>query len=412
MRSLLVVFTASLVVGCSGARAKEPMAVPKTVASAPPSAVVPVAASAPYAPADVVALKTADEGPTSCPDGMALVDGDYCPEVEQTCVKEWWAESNKKHVCEEFEPHTECKGEKIHKRYCIDKYEWPNKVGERPEVMNRFHQAEIKCAAVGKRMCSESEWNFACEGPEMKPFPYGYVRDPLKCNGDNLWDSPNMKKVEKRDPTELARLWRGMKSGSQPECKSDFGVFDMPGNADEVVMTEEKETKDGRGKFDSIHTGGPWYSGVRNQCRPKVYTHGEDFYYYFLSFRCCSESDGKDTNPLTLRQQKDGWTIEKVEKDAQFTVAQMKDKLALKEQGKCECKDKDILCKTMCGTLLGPNAEDVTVDTPRVRYAGKSEKGNLKTETIGGDKDKPASDKPKKSGKKEKKKPAKSDEEN
>ena len=50
------------------------------------------------------------------------------------------------------------------------------------------------------------------------------------------------------------------------------------------------------GKFDSVHTGGPWYKGVRNQCRPKVYTHDEGFYYYFLSFRCCAEADGKATD--------------------------------------------------------------------------------------------------------------------
>jgi hypothetical protein len=308
---------------------------------------------------------------------MVLVDGDYCDgEVEHNCLKEWYADQNKKYVCEDFEPKATCKGKKVHKRYCIDKFEWPNKAGERPEVMNRFHQAQVKCAAVGKRMCGESEWNLACEGPEMKPFPYGYHRDPTVCNGDQLWDSPDMKKVEKRDPTELARLWRGMRSGTQPKCVSDFGVFDMPGNADEVVSSEQNPNGK-RGKFDSVHTGGPWYSGVRNQCRPKVYTHGEDFYYYFLSFRCCAEADGKPTDPRTPRQIKDGWEMKKVERDAQFTVAEMKEKLRLKADGKCECKDKDILCKTMCGTLLGPNAQDTTPETPRARYAGKRIKGEM-----------------------------------
>jgi hypothetical protein len=301
---------------------------------------------------------------------MALVEGDYCTEVEHTCKVEWYAEANKKRVCEEFEPTAVCKGDKVKKRFCIDKYEWPNKAGTRPEVMNRFHQAQVKCAAAGKRMCSESEWNFACEGPDMKPFPYGYKRDPLKCNGDHLWDNPKMKLVEKRDAGELARLWRGMPSGSQPECKSDFGVFDMPANADEVVSSEQSRNSS-RGEFDSIHTGGPWYSGVRNQCRPKVYTHGEDFYYYFLSFRCCAEPDGKETDPRTPRQRADGWAMTKVEKSAQFTVAQMKEKLALKADGKCACKDTDILCKTMCGTLLGPKAQDATKDTPRARMVGK-----------------------------------------
>jgi sulfatase modifying factor 1 len=95
-----------------------------------------------------------------------LVEGEYCTEVEHTCLKSWYDKSNKKKVCEEFAPTAKCVGKKIKKRYCIDTYEWPNKKGERPEVMNRFHQAQVKCAAVGKRMCTESEWTLACEGPD------------------------------------------------------------------------------------------------------------------------------------------------------------------------------------------------------------------------------------------------------
>ena len=56
--------------------------------------------------------------------------------------------------------------------------------------MNRFHQAELKCAAVGKRICTESEWTLACEGPSMPPFPYGYVRDANKCTGDMSGTAP------------------------------------------------------------------------------------------------------------------------------------------------------------------------------------------------------------------------------
>ena len=36
----------------------------------------------------------------------------------------------------------------------------------------------------------------------------------------------------------------------------------------------------------------------------------------------------------------------------------MKVKLDLKKEGKCNCSPNDILCKTMCGTLLGPDAKD------------------------------------------------------
>jgi sulfatase modifying factor 1 len=293
----------------------------------------------------------------SCPAGMQLVDGDYCTDVDYECKKSWYDKSNKKTVCEEFEPKSTCVGEKVHKRYCMDTYTWPNEKGARPEVMNRFHQAEVKCASVGKRMCTETEWTLACEGPKMLPFPYGYVRDTNKCLGDVEWDGPNMLKVAKRDPHELARLWKGVRNGSQPECYSAYGVADLPGNTDEVVSSETYSS-DFRGKFDSVHSGGPWYKGVRNQCRPKIYTHDEGFYYYFLGFRCCSEADNKPTDPRTPKQIKGNWGFERVERIAGFSKDQMVQKLELKKQGKCSCSEKDIRCKTMCGTLLGPEAKD------------------------------------------------------
>ncbi len=303
-------------------------------------------------------------GPSSCPENMALVEGDYCTEVEQKCKKSWFDKSNKKTVCEEFEAPSRCVGQKLKKRFCIDKYEWPNVAGVRPEVMNNFYQAQVKCAAMGKRMCTESEWTMSCEGPELKPYPYGYSRDATKCNGDHPWDGPNMTLVARRDPKELARLWRGVPSGSQPECVSDYGVHDLPGNADEVVQNEQTGG-DWRGKYSSVHSGGPWYKGVRNQCRPKIYTHDEGFYYYFLSFRCCAEPDGGENDPLTLHQQRARWDMGRVERLARFTVSEMKEKLELKQRGECTCKANDTLCKTMCGTLLGPDAKDADPKAPR-----------------------------------------------
>jgi hypothetical protein len=343
---------------CGGARSVEPTSQPavEPAASAPVEpATSALAEPAPAAPSEA-AVEAAE--PAACPEGMVLVEGEYCTDVAQRCVDSWYDKSNKKTVCERFEPSAHCAGEREPKRFCIDKFAWPNRAGERPEVMNRFHQAEVKCAALGKRLCTESEWTFACEGPKMKPFPYGYVRDTEKCHGDMPWDSPDMNKVAQRDAEELARLWRGVRSGSQPECVSDFGVHDLPGNNDEVVASETFDSG-WRGKFDSVHTGGPWYKGVRNQCRPKIYTHDEGFYYYFLGFRCCSEPDGKPTDPRTPKQIKKGWTFDRVERSAGFTRETLLEMLEQKGKlGHCECKPRDILCNTMCGTLLGPGARD------------------------------------------------------
>jgi len=329
-----------------------------------------------------------EETPEACPDEMLLVEGEYCTHidnenspdaagntagsgakdvevVERECLKEWYAPQNKKRVCEEFSSAGRCTGKMIKKRFCIVRYAWPNKKGYKPEVMNRFHQAQVKCAAMSKRLCTESEWTFACEGPKMKPFPYGYERDAKKCHGDEEWDGPNMLKVAKRDQEELVRLYKGKPSG-QPECKSDFGVYDLPGNTDEVVASETFEPG-WRGKYDSVHTGGPWYKGVRNQCRPKIYTHDEGFYYYFLSFRCCADAGAKIVDPLTPKQKAQGWDMARVERTAGITVEEMK---ALLEKKKTDpgCGCTTTKCRTFCGTLLGDD-----FDAPKQEASKKDE---------------------------------------
>lgn len=372
--AVLVYVFGFLTGACSGAAA-QPRATPDPPApqgtSLPPASRPEAAQSA--APGSVPTravgrvpeeTKPAELEPAACPAEMVLVDGEYCTDAEQDCLQWWWDESNKKKVCEVFDPPSRCVGSRVKKRFCIDRFSWPNQEGARPEVMNRWHEAQVKCAAIGKRMCTESEWTLACEGPDIKPFPYGYVRDPRKCNGDHPWDGPKMTLVAQRDPDELARLWKGVRSGSQPYCVSDFGVPDLPGNNDEVVASEHFKDPGFKGKFDSIHSGGPWYKGVRNQCRPKIYTHDEGFYYYFLGFRCCAEPDGRATDPRTPRQRDQGWEFQKVERLAGVTREEVRQHLELKKrQGHCSCdqiaeRPRRTRCHTICGTLLGPNAQD------------------------------------------------------
>ena len=228
---------------------------------------------------------------------MQLIDGSYCEELEVRCLEKFYAPQNHLWVCKQVAEPTRCIGKERPMRYCMDTYEFPNRKGERPMVMQNFYQAQVQCAKAGKRVCTESEWTLACEGPERTPFPYGYVRDPNKCNGDKPWDRPDRSKLIDRDPRELERLWQGRVSGSQPECISAFSVADLPGNTDELAASETNFPFDKKQNFDNVTTGGPWYYGTRNMCRPKIYTHDESFAYYYLSWRCCSEADGKPTDP-------------------------------------------------------------------------------------------------------------------
>lgn len=291
---------------CAGG-APEPVAPappePAPPPPAPPLATVETPADAGAATPPPVASAPADAGPPACPGDMVLIDGEYCTEVETKCLKSHYAPQNRKTICHEFQAPAKCVGKKEHRRYCVDKYEYPNKKGERPEVMNNFPQAQHLCAKLGKRVCTETEWTMACEGPEYKPYPYGYVRDSNKCRGDRPYRFPSVKKTVSKNKAaaraELERLWDGVVSGSQPDCVSDYGVHDMPGNADELASSETPPPKS---KYDNVTTGGPWLDGVRNQCRPKIYDHNEGFAYYYLSFRCCAEADGKPTDPRSPKQ--------------------------------------------------------------------------------------------------------------
>lgn len=168
--------------------------------------------------------------------------------------------------------------------FCIDRFEYPNRKGEYPYVLMDWHEAGAVCKAQGKRLCSEDEWTFACEGEEALPYPYGYVRDVDACITDKPWRPFQGSWAafgRGSEPTkrELDRLWQGLPSGAQPKCRSPFGVYDMTGNIDEWT----RSTKPGR---QSILKGGYW-GPVRTRCRPTTRAHGETHVFYQEGVRCC-----------------------------------------------------------------------------------------------------------------------------
>jgi formylglycine-generating enzyme required for sulfatase activity len=214
---------------------------------------------------------------------MVEVEGDYCSHVEQTCLR--WLDPDEKMRCAEFAPQTHCDGKVTHKRFCIDQYEYPNQVGAKPIVMKSWYQARDACSAQGKRLCGDSEWTLACEGEERTPYPYGYARSADACNIDKPHPDVDEKAIANpatRD-AEVARLWQGEPSGAREACVSAYGVHDMTGNVDEWVMNEAGHP------YKSGLKGGYW-GPVRDRCRPITTAHNEDFQFYQIGFRCCSEA--------------------------------------------------------------------------------------------------------------------------
>jgi formylglycine-generating enzyme len=300
---------------------------PTAEVAAPKAELVPQTAQATQtdavaAPAAALASVEASESGAPCPDDMVYVDTTYCPDPVLECLKKEHNKPNKIVICHEFqEAEQKCKTATRRQRYCIDRYEYPNKEGAHPPVMVDWYDALALCQERGKRLCWESEWVAACEGPKKMPFPYGYKRDPQMCNIDNPWYNPTLDKIYSKDVAiqdpELFRLDQSVSSGEMPGCVSGFGVHDQTGNVDEWVNSEKKYEKS---KWAGLK-GGAW-GHVRNACRPMTVSHEPEFTYYFVSFRCCAdaakdpeaEKDAKlwrppvQPNPKKLHAISRGWT--------------------------------------------------------------------------------------------------------
>ena len=223
---------------------------------------------------------------------MQLVDGLFCPDATQRCLEhhpEFVNDPSKSERCTRFAEPSVCESEsRVMMRYCIDRYEWPNRAGATPQVLVDWREAAAQCEGAGKRLCDESEWLFACEGEDMLPYTYGYLRDPTRCvldrmhvdNGDALlpWEScmssdacrRSFERVDQREP-----------AGRFGECRSPFGVFDMNGNVNEWVSLT--------GELAPHRAGlkGGWWGPVRSRCRPTVRSHSELYRGYEVGFRCC-----------------------------------------------------------------------------------------------------------------------------
>lgn len=230
----------------------------------------------------------------ACPNDMVEVTGEYCPAPEQICAE---FISEKRDRCERFRTTVRCLGKPTDKHFCIDRYEYPNEVGRQPTLAVTWDEARDVCANEGKRLCMAEEWTLACEGPERKPYPFGYVRDAGACNFDKNYIMPD--NFAFNDPqtraAEIARVNQSEPSGSRPRCVSDYGVYDMTGNVDEWVVNEHGSPQGP--EFQSGLKGGYW-GPVRNRCRPMTTEHNQWHQGYQIGFRCCQDAgDTSDSLP-------------------------------------------------------------------------------------------------------------------
>ncbi len=96
------------------------------------------------------------------------------------------------------------------REFCIDRYEYPNKKGEKPMADITWYMAKQMCERAGKRLCMDWEWEDACAGLNKWDYAYHNVYDETKCN------------TAGSEP---------VKSGDFSECKTkNYELYDMVGN--------------------------------------------------------------------------------------------------------------------------------------------------------------------------------------
>jgi hypothetical protein len=149
-------------------------------------------------------------------------------------------------------------------------------------------QAGDACTNAGKRLCTDTEWLRACEGPDGTTYPYGDTREPGVCNDarsvhpaveyfmtTDSWiyselDHPCLNQLEDGlDPT-----------GANPGCVTAEGAFDMMGNLHEW-------TADPNGTFRGGFYVDTTING--NGCLYVTTAHDVSHFDYSTGFRCCAD---------------------------------------------------------------------------------------------------------------------------
>jgi formylglycine-generating enzyme required for sulfatase activity len=149
-------------------------------------------------------------------------------------------------------------------------------------------QATAACANAGKRLCTDSEWLRACQGPNGTTYPYGDTLMEGVCN-DHREQHPVIEYFMTSEDwiwSELAhpclnQLDAGLAtSGAYAGCESSEGAFDLMGNLHEW-------TDNPQGTF----RGGFYVDTVLNGsgCLYATTAHDVTHLDYSTGFRCCAD---------------------------------------------------------------------------------------------------------------------------
>jgi formylglycine-generating enzyme required for sulfatase activity len=150
--------------------------------------------------------------------------------------------------------------------------------GRLPWTQVTYAQAQAACATQGARLCTEAEWQRACQTAAGTPCRWSYsttctTYSAMRCNG-NDYDP-----VAGAPDTDVV-----LATGALPMCYASWGaagnVFDMSGNVEEWAERRAVGINPIRGG-STLDTAG----GI--ECGFNFQVAGDTFQTTTLGFRCC-----------------------------------------------------------------------------------------------------------------------------
>lgn len=149
-------------------------------------------------------------------------------------------------------------------------------------------QAARACSAAGKRLCGSSKWTLACRGSASNTYPYGNTYDENKCNVTRS-RHPAVEYFE----TEESWIWSYLghsclnqledsldKAGTNGDCVSEGGMYDMTGNLNEWIDDPNGTLKGGHYVDSSLNGNGCLYTTT---------AHATSYSDFTTGFRCCAD---------------------------------------------------------------------------------------------------------------------------
>ncbi|HEY1810957.1 MAG TPA: SUMF1/EgtB/PvdO family nonheme iron enzyme [Kofleriaceae bacterium] len=220
------------------------------------------------------ACLTEEAGDPTCPAGMVLVDT-FCVDRFEAALVEVVGSAS-----QPWSPYFNPAGHTVRA---------VSLRGAVPQGYISQTEAAAACAAADKRLCTDTEWLRACQGPTMTTYPYGNTREPGVCNDARavhpaieLYGTGSAWIYSHLDSPCLNQEAAGLEpTGAETGCVTAEGAFDMMGNLHEW-------TADPAGTF----RGGYYVDTVENGngCLYATTAHDVSYWDYSTGFRCCADS--------------------------------------------------------------------------------------------------------------------------